>query len=566
MKSSSHPGAFHVLDALACCGLRDVVVSPGSRHAPLVIAAEAHPLLRVTIALDERSAAHMAMGMGLKSRMPAVVISTSGTAAVNHGPAIAEAHFQRTPLISITADRPASRRAEGLGQVVHQQHLFAAHTLFETELDELSMDAGALRKQAVTAWTAASTGPVHINIPFEEPLYDVKDWGPWVEKPSVQNAPSTNWSIPEDLLDHLCTHDPRVLVLAGALPYDAFLAELSPLLSNKVAAFVDAFSHLRGEDLEGSAERFLAGVSGAFPDALKPQLIISMGLPPMSKGLRAQLSALDADHWHLGSDGEAWDLFGKGVQHWKVPAPQGLQLLLESLPEYNAYAASWSVLRDQIQMAEQQALAAMTMPWSDWMAFSMVSDQFGQQDPLGALHFANSTSARYAQWFPWNALRLHANRGVAGIDGGLSTAVGDALAHPDERVVLVTGDAAWLYDLNGLMVKPMPDNLKVIVINNGGGNIFHWLKGPREIGLLESHFEVPFLEDAVASAALVGLDYFRADQSAEFAKIFEAWSNNSAPALLEIHTPGATSSHCFQELQEAIGSGMQRRGNTSQTQ
>ena len=564
MKSSSHPGAFHVLDALVSCGLRDVVVSPGSRHAPLVLSAEAHPLLRVFIALDERSAAHMAMGMGLKSRVPTAVISTSGTAAVNHGPAIAEAHFQRTPLISITADRPASRRNEGLGQVVYQQQLFSVHTLFDMELDEVSMDAASLRAHAVNAWESALFGPVHLNIPFEEPLYDAKDWESWGGTPSLQRESSEEWSIPEDLLDHLCTHDPRVLLLAGALPYHATWSQLSPLLSNKVAAFVDVFSHLRGEDLEGSAERFLAGVLGSFPDALKPQCIITIGLPPMSKLLRSQLSALEVDHWHIGSDGAAWNVFGRGVQHWNVPAPQGLQLLLESLPEYNAYAASWSVLMDQIHMAERQVLVTKEMPWSDWMAFFMLSNKLYQQAPLSAIHFANSTSARYAQWFPWNAVRLHANRGVAGIDGGLSTAVGDALMHPDERVVHVTGDSAWLYDLNGLMVKPMPQNLKVVVINNGGGNIFHWLKGPREIGLLETHFEVPFLEDAAASAATVGLDYFRVSGKAEFTKIFEAWSNNDAPALLEIQTSGSTSSLCFQELQEAIGDAMPGRRNTSQ--
>ena len=558
MKSSSHPGAFHVLDALASCGLRDVVVSPGSRHAPLVIAAEAHAQLRVTIALDERTAGYVALGMGLSNRIPAVVISTSGTAAVNHGPAIAEAHFQRTPLISITADRPVGRRHEGLGQVVLQQHLFQAHALWEGELDETRMSESVLRSQAQQAWNAASCGPVHINIPFEEPLYELREWEDVQDEADLEPAVlPEEMTIPEDLLDHLCTHDPRVLVLLGAHAPDSTWAALSSVISNKVATFVDVFSQVRGEDLDGSAERVLAGLSGVDLEELKPHCIISAGLPPMSKALRKKLASFHADHWHIGSDGEGWDLFGQGVQQWKVPAPEGMMLLLDSLPEYNAFAAGWNVLMDRIHAVEKRVLASFDMPWSDWSAFSALSRALGVSHPLGALHFANSTSARYAQWFPWNAARLHANRGVAGIDGCLSTAVGDARMHPDHEVVLITGDSAWLYDLNGLMVKPMPVNLKVIVINNGGGNIFHWLNGPKEVGMLESHFEVPFLKDAASSAALVGLAYFRANDAAELENVFDAWSNNKAPALLEIQTPGATSSRCFQELQEALGKEMQ---------
>lgn len=565
MNSSSHPGAFHFLDALANCGLRDVVISPGSRHAPLVIAADSHPMLQVTVALDERSAAHIALGMGLERRIPAVVISTSGTAAVNHGPALAEAHFQRVPLISITADRPAERRKEGLGQVAHQKDLFSVHTQFETEVDELTADENQIRAKARKAWFAAAAGAVHVNIPFEEPLYDRKEWdiGPRNEA-EVELSLPTQSALPENLLDQFSSHAPRVLLLAGALPFDSKWSHIASTLSNKLAVFADVFSHLRNEDLEGSAERFLAGNSGDFPQDLHPNCIVSIGLPPMSKQLRSALAASGAIHWHIGTEDSAWDFFGNGVQQWKVPAIYGLKVLLESLPDHNAYARSWNVRVDQTRAAEQRALASLDRPWSDWMAFSMLSSRLGKQNSAEIIHFANSTAARYAQWFPWNVRRLHANRGIAGIDGCLSTAVGDALAHAAEDVVLISGDLAWVYDLNGLMVKPIPMNLKVIVINNGGGNIFRWLEGPKEVGLLESHFEVPFLNRTESSAKLVGLDYFRVNQKTEFAKVFDAWSNNKGPALLEIVTSGPGSSDFFQELRDEIRRALELLGNTSQ--
>ena len=171
MVTSDHPSARLLAATLAQLGLRDAVISPGSRNAPLVIAFWHHPDIRVIVAGDERSAAHVALGLACQTRRPAAVISTSGTAAINHGPAIAEAHFAGTPLISITADRPAAVRHAGHGQTAYQPGLFANHVAFEAELDEHALTEDALCDLIAAGWQASLRGPVHFNVPFAEPLY-----------------------------------------------------------------------------------------------------------------------------------------------------------------------------------------------------------------------------------------------------------------------------------------------------------------------------------------------------------------------------------------------------------
>lgn len=560
MNTTDHPGAFHVIDAMASSGLRDVVISPGSRNAPLVIACEAHPRIRTTVALDERSAAHIALGMGLKNRIPAAVISTSGTAAINHGPAIAEAAYQCTPLISITADRPVASRGQGLGQTVLQTKLFEAHALLELEVDETKTAVDEMRSMASDAMRVAAKGPVHVNMPFAEPLYGVmeREWKEW--EPMVGEVGSASAPIPALLLDYLCVHDPRILLIGGASSFDEKSFELAGNFPQKLAAFSDVFGHIRGEGIAGASDRLLSAFGGKIPEDLRPSCVVTIGLPPMSAAWRSEVASWRVPHWHIGLETKVWEMFGGEPQSWKTAATDGLELLLDALPSFSSYAASWQVALDRISRAEEQAVEQLARPWCDWTAFDQLSKKMKR---LESLHFANSTSARYAQWFDWDAVRLHANRGVAGIDGCLSTAVGDALMHPDQKVGLITGDAAWLYDLNGLHVRPFPKNLRVVLINNGGGNIFRWIQGPEELGLLPEFFEVPFLQNSEATAQAGGLDYFCAESPALLDDVFELWDNNPRPSLLEIRTDGELSAKFYHDLQKVL---FEQMGSTERIQ
>ncbi|MGB1122580.1 MAG: thiamine pyrophosphate-dependent enzyme, partial [Flavobacteriales bacterium] len=285
---------------------------------------------------------------------------------------------------------------------------------------------------------------------------------------------------------------------------------------------------------------------------LAPQVVITVGLPPMDKAFRAQLRSWNAPHYHIGTEALSWDMFESPVNRWRTSPEDGLAELMEAAPAFNAYAQAWSVRKSQLELAD---VATHSDEWVDYEVYRWLAAHVPEQSRI---HFANSTSARYAQWFEWNGNALHANRGVAGIDGCLSTAVGDALQNTADRTVLITGDAAWLYDANGLHVNPRPERLKIIVINNGGGNIFRWLKGPEETGLLEAHFESGFAADVSASAQQVGLDYACATDWDSLGKAFASWLNNEAPGLLEIQTPGAASAAFLASKLDAISEAMKR--------
>jgi 2-succinyl-5-enolpyruvyl-6-hydroxy-3-cyclohexene-1-carboxylate synthase len=549
MLTTDHLGASVLLKTWVACGLRDVVVSPGSRNAPLVIAANAHPEIRLVTALDERSAAHMALGMALSTRRPAVVVSTSGTAAVNHGPALAEAYFSGVPLLSVTADRSVASRPTGPGQVVHQTNLFAAHTVLSLEVDETNQGAAEIEQQALSAWVAAAKGPVHVNVPFEEPLYGRAEM-PSIS-PAVPAVADEELPMPDGLLDALSCHDPRVLVHVGPLGDGQLDADIVRALEERFALVIDAFGCTQ-DDAESSTMRWMCGWDEEQAEAFAPQAIVTVGLPPMDKAFRAQLRNWNATHYHIGTESLSWDMFGTPVVRWKTSPETGFAELMEAAPAINAYAQSWSVRKSQLEVAD---VATHGNEWVDYEVYRWLAPHLPEKSRL---HFANSTSARYAQWFNWNGNALHANRGVAGIDGCLSTAVGDALQNTADRTVLITGDAAWLYDANGLHVHPRPERLKIIVINNGGGNIFRWLNGPEETGLLEAHFEAGFATDVSASAQQLGLEYACAQDWESLEVTFAAWLNNDAPGLLEIQTPGADSAEFLTSKLAVISEAMKR--------
>lgn len=549
---SNHPGASVLMQTWVECGLREVVISPGSRNAPLVIAACAHPELRVITALDERAAAHVALGLALKTNRPAAVVCTSGTAAVNHGPAIAEAFFSHVPLLSVTADRAISARSSGPGQMVHQTDLFRNHTVASLEIDEASADALSIEGAALTAWEAAQHGPVHVNVPFEEPLYGteaIERNGHTFSKPAEVPMP-TMPPMPEGLIDALSCHSPRVLVHIGGLPLTTIQETVISELEERFGLIVDGFACAQ-QEAESCTMRWLCGWDEACAATFEPQAIVTVGLPPMDKKFRAALKAWNAPHYHLGTE-DAWDMFGSLSGHWKASVEPALNALIEAVPPVNSYAQQWSVRKAQLEAVTAQAT---TTEWVDFEVYRWLARHLPE---AASVHFANSTSARYAQWFDWKGNRLHANRGVAGIDGCLSTAVGDALQTPSMPTFLISGDAAWLYDSNGLLVEPRPEAFKAIVMNNGGGNIFRWLDGPAESGLLERHFEAPFAANVSGSAVQLGLHYTAATDWDSLSKGFDNWLNNDAPGLLEIQTPGAASAAYMKAMLERISTAMNR--------
>ena len=461
MRTSDHAAAHWLATDLAANGLRLAVVSPGSRNAPLVLAFHHHPDIELVVAVDERAAAHIALGMGLRNRIPAAILTTSGTAAVNVGPAVAEAFHQGTPLIAITADRPVASIGKGHGQTVFQSGLFSSHVQFEACLDELALSEVEMRECVARGWEAARTGPVHFNVPFEEPLYGTTT-------PTGAKSPKQSGAVTSDSSVALALAPEAFALLLLGPQSHTHRRTVPAAWSDRFEIIADAFSGWKG--VESCAERWLE-TRGDWT----PEVVITVGVPPMSKRLRQFLTGSEARHIHLGR--QAWDVFGR-LEHIDTATPE-------------IWLDTWS---GSATASTTASTACRTTPPShfpatlltDLSVFQAVADQAPADCTV---HIANSTAARYAQLVDWKVNRLHANRGVAGIDGCTSTAVGEALSHPATPTVLITGDLAFLYDLNGLWVDPAPLNLSIVVIDNGGGAIFRWLDGPHRTGLLSRYFE-----------------------------------------------------------------------------
>jgi 2-succinyl-5-enolpyruvyl-6-hydroxy-3-cyclohexene-1-carboxylate synthase len=548
--STDHLCARDLAATLSMKGLTDVIVSPGSRNAPLIIAFTEDSSIKTHVVIDERAAAHVALGLALETGNPAAVICTSGTAAMNHGPAIAEAFHHNTPLISITADRPLSSLNKGHGQSIDQTGLFSKFTITDYSFNGSSSDLNDMievRKRASDIYDRAlSGGPVHINVHLEEPLYG-KAEAPDIELPvitSPQRAGRFNFQkIPETFLSNAS----RALVIAGP----RILADWTDQHFNTLAGISESYSGIKGHSFISSGDAFMAGGNWKTDLQLTPTSIITVGNPTLSKTLKNWVTLLKIPHIHVGDfERTGYDSFNTLVKSIDAEPLEWLNEFSKTIQQDEKYLKAWNIEKSRLQNILDNF--SKRTSWSDLAAYRKIFIFF-QKTSKTTLHFANSTSTRYALFFNLTKnLRLHTNRGVAGIDGCTSTAVGHALSIRN-RVTLVTGDVAFLYDINGLAtVQKLPDNLRIIVINNGGGGIFRWLEGPDQVGLLESHFETKPKTNIKTAASFCGLDYFCGVDSESTQQGLIDLEKNIGTAILEIVTNPEKSSDIYRQLLIAL--------------
>ena len=529
-QTSDHRGASVLVAQLATSGLKHVVISPGSRNAPLTIAFDENPDIKTHVVVDERSAAYVALGLGLETDVPAAVICTSGTASINHGPAIAEAFHHRIPLISITADRPTSVIEKGHGQIVFQEGLFGKNCKHSVVIDEVELSDEAIIVETAKAFNIASEGTsVHINVPFEEPLYGTTDFDNGLNLIESSNASNKGLKIPEEL----CEKGSRVLIVAGSLPFYKRKKNYTEL-----PGIFEKFSGISGPSVVHSADLLLAKCENQLPEELVPSVVITIGTPTLSKSLRNFLINLKPKHYHISDSGKGWDTWGSLVRTIDEDPCTWLEEFEKAQNIDEDFISNWAKLE---KVAKIDGL-----PWSDIIAFDTVLNSTPEN---ARIHLSNSTSARYVQMVGSASTNsIHCNRGVAGIDGCTSTAVGNAL-NSDSPIILVSGDVAFQYDLNGLAtVEEVPKNLRVIVINNGGGEIFRWLDGPESLGLVDKYFETKPRTTVKAAAEYCGLNYFCARNQDETLRAMYKMEQNDTASILEVVTDGLKSTEVYKTI------------------
>lgn len=537
----------HLAEILFRRGIKNLVVSPGSRNAPILEAFCKRRSFRCIPVVDERSAAFFALGMAQQLQQPVALACTSGSAPLNYAPAIAEAYYQRIPLLVITADRPLEYIDQGDGQTIRQQNMFAniIKKSFQLPQSLKSSDdlwyAGRQISEALNALSYPVAGPVHINIPFTEPLYGAEFEG-WPEPKDFFLTPTQTTIRAETL--HLLAEEwamhKKKLVIAGQMSPDCSLqAHLNELaLDPSVVVLTETISNLHGPDLVAWIDRCLAAMPKGDPEYV-PDLLITIGGPVVSKVIKSWLrNSPVKSHWHIDPEDLAMDTYQHLTRVFAMEPCSFLQQFKTRIQQGTfTYGERFRML--SLKARERHQAFLKDCPYSDLKIFEAIVAGIPADYQV---QLANSTAVRYAQLFDYtHELRFDSNRGVSGIDGCTSTAAGAAFAS-GKNTLLITGDLAFFYDSNGLWIKNLPKNLKIILIHNGGGGIFRFLNGPESTGLLEEYFEARHQTSAQHLCKAFGVDYhFASDPESLKAGLENIFSPCNAPTVLEVQSPAEPS-------------------------
>lgn len=517
-------------------GISNVVISPGSRNAPLAIHFSETDGLNCYSIVDERSAGFVGLGMAKSEKKPVALTCTSGSAAANYYPAVTEAFYSNIPLLLLTADRPSDYVDIFDGQTIRQQGIFQQHSYGDFQLVEDSKTNAeeenfSIIKKAIER-CIEKQGPVHINIPLEEPLYEMVAELP-VFPPVEKTLQKKTYTLPPRLAAnwHLSK---RVLILVGTRDYSEELQmQLAQLVKNHSAVVLtEVNSNLHHEKFFPYIDRYIFNFTEEDYRTYAPDLLITIGQNVVSKKVKQFLrKAAPKNHWHID---EAWHPDTFFVLNEKIESrPEAFfsQLLKHITPEPQAYYNLWDVLRDKKDLKHQEY--CLKTSFSDFKFFEILSDKIPENVQL---HFSNSSAIRYAQLFEYKKNHIHCNRGTSGIDGSTSTAMGFAMRQ-QQQTVLVTGDVSFFYDINGLWNPYIPPYTRIIIFNNAGGEIFKFIPGPDTTNALEEFILTRHHHNAEYLAKHFGFSYSKADDEDILIRILDNFFKPDAkPKILEVDT------------------------------
>lgn len=527
-----------VAEVFSSFGIEHIVLSPGSRNGALATHFSHHPKFKTYSIVDERCAGFVALGMAQQIRKPVVICCTSGSAAANYYPAVTEAFYQNCPIIVLTADRPEHLIDNFDGQTIRQKNLYENHAYFSTQLSELeSTEALAsnlnLSKNAV-ATCILHSGPVHINMPFSEPLYEFQ---PTIDisfeefKVSEKNQ----IAIEVDTLVQQWNDANRKLILVGMQTFNLELNKLLEQLAedDSVVVLTETTSNLHSPRFFNKIDSILFPMNDNELKELKPELLLTIGQNVISKKVKSFLRTHQPDrHWHLDSYWQP-DTYQCLIDTIKLNPVEFLQKFVSSVSATTSnYFEVWNELREKRNLHHHKYLEKSS--FSDLKAFDLIVSSIPEN---WQIQYSNSSAIRYAQLFDHHSSNeIFCNRGTSGIDGSTSSAIGAAMVN-NTPTVLVTGDVGFFYDSNALWNNYIPDNFRIILINNGGGNIFKIIQGPDKTGVVEKVFETKHHLQASYLAEMFGITYQSIKDLTSLNQALNSFFENSEkPKLLEIDT------------------------------
>ena len=514
--------------------IQTVVISPGSRNAPLTIGFSNHKDFETLSIVDERCAAFFALGIAQQTLKPVALVCTSGSALLNYYPAIAEAYYSQIPLVVISADRPAHLIDIGDGQTIRQENVFKNHILYSANLKEFDAENTIRILSKAFSLLRQVKGPIHINAPFNEPLYEtiatMNDFRFIAEESDLQDT------IDYENLASQWNSAKKKMILVGVHSPNAALEILLDKVADdpSVLVFTETTSNLYNKRFVNSIDNLIFNLTEEEFTSLQPDILLTFGGMIVSKKIKKFLRDYSPkEHWHV-NELRAFDTYQVLSKHLKIDSHSFFKHFCELVDYDNksTYESTWTHYKQRIR--EKHNHYIKTAPYSDLKVFEQVLKVIPD---FSEVQFSNSAIIRYSQLFEMNStITVFCNRGTSGIDGSTSTALGAAYA-TQKPTTLITGDLSFFYDSNALWNNYIPSDVRIVIINNSGGGIFKIIPGPKKSTALK-YFETPHCLTAEHLCVMFGFEYSTAHNLKSLKEeVVGFYDKSDKPKVLEVFTP-----------------------------
>lgn len=529
------PLAQAVIEIFRQKEIQHIVISPGSRNAPLTMGFTNQEGFTCYSIADERCAAFFALGLAQQLQKPVAVVCTSGSAVLNYYPAVAEAYYSQIPLLIVSADRPKSKIDIGDGQTIRQENVFANHIVFSANLTENASEHNDSLIVSAIETAISQKGPAHINVPFEEPLYETLLEPTYIPKVTTSAIEEAEFTLATKFISEWQLAKKKLILVGELLPNAIEQKYIDSLAEDKsVLVLLEKTSNLHHSSFIDRIDTLISTFTEEEKLNFQPDILLTFGGMVVSKRIKSLLRNYQPkQHWHV-DEIRAYDTFGCLSQHFKTNSISFLsQLVVENSVVESKYQYDFqSIWQDRLVKHEKYM---SEIPFSDFKVFDFLSRNLPENIQL---QVSNSSPIRYLQLVNCNkTIEVFCNRGTSGIDGSTSTAIGAAVANK-KPTVLITGDISFLYDSNALWNNYIPKNFKIILINNSGGGIFRILPGHQETETFNTFFETSHHLTAEHLAKMYDFEYTSVQNENELYFVWDSFiSNQNTPSILEIFTP-----------------------------
>lgn len=534
---SNKKSVLQLVSLFKANGIRHIVISPGSRNAPIAQSFAVDKYFKCFSIVDERSAAYFAIGLIYKLQTPVALCCTSGSAILDYGPAISEAYYHELPLIIVSADRPQAWIGQMDGQTLPQPGIFSNIVKKSVNLPEVNDDeslwfCNRLINEAILSCRHHGDGPVHINVPISEPLFDF----------SVEELPESrvikslkSEELPEidDFIDIWKKSRKRMIIAGQMGPGKEELNSILKSLAAKGKCIIlnEYLSNIESDDFITNYDALISSIDRNESADFSPDLLITIGGHIVSNRIKKFIRKIQAvHHWHISQSGEVADTMQCLTCIIEASPDEFLKkiAMISSGEENSDFVLKWK------SKSMKTSSPSLDIKFSDILATGLLMKYLPEKSVLFS---ANSSPVRNIQLFKLPShVNVFCNRGVNGIEGILSTTCGYATLH-EGLVFVITGDLSFFYDLNALWGIDIPENVRIFLINNGGGGIFHLLRGLDNAESLNGFISAQHGKKAENFVKASGIEYLSADSTETLRSSMKDFIKaNGHPKLLEVYT------------------------------